>query len=109
MSGEDTSHRFEPSTRRSGAVMSLRSCTPSCPAIGEKACRAVARVARIEIRCRRARGLHRPIDVLERSVRARSTGREASMTMHHYWRFRDGKIGYFRGSEDTEQTAQLFD
>ena len=31
------------------------------------------------------------------------------MTMHHYWRFRDGKIGYFRGSEDTEQTAQLFD
>ena len=42
------------------------------------------------------------------SFRARSTGREATMTMHHYWRFSDGKIAYFRGSEDTEQTAKLF-
>ena len=29
------------------------------------------------------------------------------MTMHHYWRIRDGKIEYFRGSEDTEQTARV--
>ena len=29
------------------------------------------------------------------------------MTMHHYWRVRDGKIEYFRGSEDTEQTARV--
>jgi ketosteroid isomerase-like protein len=35
------------------------------------------------------------------------TGRQASMTMHHYWRIRDGKIEYFRGSEDTEQTARV--
>jgi hypothetical protein len=28
------------------------------------------------------------------------------MTMHHYWRLRDGKVDYFRGSEDTELTAQ---
>jgi hypothetical protein len=27
------------------------------------------------------------------------------MTMHHYWRIRDGKIDHFRGSEDTQQTA----
>ena len=36
------------------------------------------------------------------------TGREASMTMHHYWRLRDGKVAYFRGSEDTELTAEVF-
>ncbi|MBV9197451.1 MAG: nuclear transport factor 2 family protein [Solirubrobacterales bacterium] len=42
------------------------------------------------------------------TFRSRSTDREATMTMHHYWRFRDGKIAYFRGSEDTEQTAKLF-
>jgi ketosteroid isomerase-like protein len=35
------------------------------------------------------------------------TGRQASMTMHHYWRIRDGKIEYFRGGEDTEQTARV--
>ena len=42
------------------------------------------------------------------TFRARSSGREAKMTMHHYWRFRDGKIACFRGSEDTAQTANLF-
>ena len=40
--------------------------------------------------------------------RAKATGRDASMTMHHYWRLRDGKVEYFRGSEDTEQTARAF-
>ena len=29
------------------------------------------------------------------------------MTMHHYWRIRDGKVDLFRGSEDTEQTARI--
>ena len=29
------------------------------------------------------------------------------MTMHHYWRIRDGRAEYFRGSEDTQQTAQV--
>jgi len=40
------------------------------------------------------------------TFRSVTTGRQASMTMHHYWRIRDGKIEYFRGSEDTEQTAR---
>lgn len=40
--------------------------------------------------------------------RARATGREATMNLHHYFRFRDGKIEYYRGSEDTAQTAALF-
>jgi uncharacterized protein len=34
-----------------------------------------------------------------------ATGREAAMNLHHYFRFRDGKIEYYRGSEDTAQTA----
>jgi len=37
-----------------------------------------------------------------------STGKEATMTMHHYWRLRDGKVECFRGSEDTELTARAF-
>jgi ketosteroid isomerase-like protein len=39
------------------------------------------------------------------AFRSVATGRQASMTMHHYWRIRDGKIEQFRGSEDTGQTA----
>ena len=41
------------------------------------------------------------------TYRSLVTGRQASMTMHHYWRIRDGKIEYFRGAEDTEQTARV--
>jgi len=41
------------------------------------------------------------------TFRSITTGQQASMTMHHYWRIRDGKIEYFRGSEDTEQTARI--
>ena len=37
-----------------------------------------------------------------------ATDRETSMTMHHYWRLRDGKVEYFRGSEDSALTAQAF-
>lgn len=38
----------------------------------------------------------------------RATGRTASMHMHHFWRLRDGKIAYFRGSEDSAQTVAAF-
>ena len=41
------------------------------------------------------------------TFRSVTTGQQASMTMHHYWRIRDGKIEHFRGSEDTEQTARI--
>jgi ketosteroid isomerase-like protein len=38
-----------------------------------------------------------------------STGRTAAMHMQHWWRFDDaGKIAFFRGSEDTEQSAAAF-
>jgi uncharacterized protein len=42
------------------------------------------------------------------TFRAIATGRQVSMTMHHYWRIRDGKVGHFRGSEDTELTTRVF-
>jgi ketosteroid isomerase-like protein len=42
------------------------------------------------------------------TFRARDTGRQASMQMHHHWRLRDGKVEHFRGSEDTELTARVF-
>ncbi len=34
-----------------------------------------------------------------------ATGEEATMHLHHYFRFRDGKVEYYRGSEDTQLTA----
>ncbi|MGD0605396.1 MAG: nuclear transport factor 2 family protein [Streptosporangiaceae bacterium] len=37
-------------------------------------------------------------------ARSRSTGKTLAMDLHHYFRFRDGKIAYYRGTEDTAQT-----
>ena len=34
----------------------------------------------------------------------RATGKTAAMDLHHYFTFRDGKIAYYRGTEDTAQT-----
>ena len=38
----------------------------------------------------------------------RSTGKRAEMYMQHWWRFADGRIVFFRGSEDSLQSAQAF-
>ena len=38
-------------------------------------------------------------------VRSRTSGKEAAMHLHHYWRFRDRKVEYWRGAEDTELMA----
>jgi uncharacterized protein len=41
------------------------------------------------------------------AVRMKATGRDASFHLHHYFRFgSDGKIEYYRGSEDSAQVAQ---
>lgn len=32
---------------------------------------------------------------------------DATMDLHHWWRFRDGKVCLYRGSEDTALTATL--
>ena len=37
-----------------------------------------------------------------------ATGKRTSMYMQHWWRFADGKIVFFRGAEDTEQSAAAF-
>jgi len=34
-----------------------------------------------------------------------ATGKQVAMNMHHYWKFRDGKVCYVRSSEDTAQVA----
>jgi ketosteroid isomerase-like protein len=43
------------------------------------------------------------------TISSRLTGRQATMNLHHYWRFRGGKVACYRGSEDTALTAAVFD
>jgi ketosteroid isomerase-like protein len=38
-------------------------------------------------------------------ARTRAGGRQVAMDLHHRFTFRDGKIAYYRGTEDTQQTA----
>jgi hypothetical protein len=42
------------------------------------------------------------------SYTVKATGKTASMYMQHWWRFADGKIVFFRGSEDSDQSARAF-
>ena len=37
-----------------------------------------------------------------------ANGRSADMNLHHFFRFRDGKTAFYRGSEDTCQAESLF-
>jgi ketosteroid isomerase-like protein len=39
-------------------------------------------------------------------VKSRTTGRVAAMLLHHYWKFRDGKVAYYRGAEDSLLTLR---
>ena len=46
--------------------------------------------------------------VLRFGMRVPRTGKSGAMDLHHWFRFRDdGKIYYYRGSEDTALTAEL--
>ena len=47
------------------------------------------------------------LTVIRFRARSRGTGKTAAMDLHHFFRFRDGKIAYYRGTEDTAQTAQV--
>ena len=38
----------------------------------------------------------------------RQAGASTSMNLHHWFQFRDGKIAYYRGTEDTSQVEQVF-
>lgn len=42
------------------------------------------------------------------SYTVKATGKTASMYMQHWWRFADGKIVFFRGSEDSDQSTRAF-
>jgi len=35
---------------------------------------------------------------------SRATGKSLAMNLHHFFTLRDGKIAYYRGTEDTAQT-----
>lgn len=35
-------------------------------------------------------------------------GRNVTMNLHHWFRFQDGRIAYYRGTEDTAQTEAVF-
>lgn len=37
-----------------------------------------------------------------------ATGKDVAMNMHHYFRFRDGRVCYVRSAEDTAQVAAAF-
>jgi len=42
--------------------------------------------------------------VVHCKAKSRATGRRIDHDLHHYFRFRDGRIAYYRGTEDTAQT-----
>lgn len=41
------------------------------------------------------------------SATAPATGKSATMDIHHWFRFRDGKVDFYRGTEDTALTAAM--
>ena len=43
------------------------------------------------------------------AAKNRETGKRVSHTLHHYFRFREGKVSYYRGTEDTAQVAATFE
>jgi uncharacterized protein len=47
------------------------------------------------------------LTVVRFRARSRGTGRTAQMNLHHYFKFRDGKVAYYRGTEDTAQTENV--
>ena len=48
------------------------------------------------------------VAVIHWTFTVNATGKTASMYMQHWWRFAGGKICFFRGSEDTAQSAAAF-
>lgn len=48
------------------------------------------------------------LTVVRYGAKSRTNGKSAAMTFHHHWKFRDGKIAYYRGAEDTLLTLRTF-
>ena len=47
------------------------------------------------------------LTVVRCRTRSRRTGKSTAMDLHHFFRFADGKIAYYRGTEDTAQTEAV--
>ena len=47
------------------------------------------------------------LSVVQFRARSRVTGKTAAMNLRHFFKFRDGKIAYYRGTEDTAQTQAV--
>ena len=45
--------------------------------------------------------------VIRLGMTANATGKSATANIHHWWRFRDGKVALYRSSEDTALTQQF--
>ena len=45
------------------------------------------------------------LTVVRYAARSRETGKAATMEIHHWFRFTNGKISRYRGTEDTIATA----
>jgi ketosteroid isomerase-like protein len=45
--------------------------------------------------------------VIRFGITSKDTGRSGSMDLHHWWRFRDGLVCLYRGTEDTVLTAAI--
>jgi ketosteroid isomerase-like protein len=45
------------------------------------------------------------LTVVRFTATSRVTGQSMTQHLHHYFRFRDGTIDYYRGSEDTAATV----
>ena len=46
--------------------------------------------------------------VIRFGATAWATGKSGAMDLHHWWRFRGDKISWYRGTENTALTAELF-
>jgi hypothetical protein len=46
------------------------------------------------------------LTVVRFAARSRETGKLAKMDLHHWFRFTNGKISYYRGTEDTAITVE---
>ena len=47
------------------------------------------------------------LTVVRFRARSRATGKASAMDLHHFFTFRDGKIAYYRDTEDTAQTEAV--
>ena len=45
--------------------------------------------------------------VIRFGITSKETGNNGAMDLHHWWRFRDGKVYLYRGTEDTALTGAL--